>query len=159
MTLAASPVHRASAQWQDTAEADNAWQPPLTREQVGLLRPSIPQISPWRVVAVQLAAGLVCVGVAGLLTQRATVAWSAAYGAAATVLPSAVLARGMTRRVAGVVSAAAAFLVWELMKIGLAVAMLLIAARTVPGLSWPALLLTMVVCMKVNWFALLWRAR
>jgi ATP synthase protein I len=37
--------------------------------------------------------------------------------------------------------------------------MLVIAAKVVPGLSWPALLLTMVVCMKVNWVALLWRAR
>ena len=39
------------------------------------------------------------------------------------------------------------------------VAMLLIAAKVVPQLSWPVLLVTMVVCMKVNWLALLWRGR
>jgi ATP synthase protein I len=75
------------------------------------------------------------------------------------VLPNALLARGMTRRVGGAVAAAAGFLFWEMLKIGAAIAMLLIAARVVPQLSWPALLVTMVVCMKVNWFALLWRGR
>jgi ATP synthase protein I len=69
------------------------------------------------------------------------------------------LARGMTRGVAGAVTAAAGFLFWEMLKIGVAIAMLLIAAKVVPQLSWPVLLLTMVVCMKVNWFALLWRGR
>jgi len=48
---------------------------------------------------------------------------------------------------------------WEMLKIGVAIAMLLIAARVVPNLSWPALLVTMVVCIKVNWVALLWSGR
>jgi ATP synthase protein I len=48
---------------------------------------------------------------------------------------------------------------WEMLKIGVAVAMLVIAARVVRELSWPALLATMVVCMKVNWLALLWQGR
>jgi ATP synthase protein I len=46
-----------------------------------------------------------------------------------------------------------------MLKIGVAIAMLVIAAKVVPGLSWPALLVTMVVCIKVNWVALLWRGR
>jgi ATP synthase protein I len=29
----------------------------------------------------------------------------------------------------------------------------------VPDLSWPALLVALVVCVKVNWLALLWRRR
>jgi ATP synthase protein I len=37
--------------------------------------------------------------------------------------------------------------------------MLLAAPRVVPGLSWPALLVAMVVCMKMNWWALLWRRK
>jgi len=37
--------------------------------------------------------------------------------------------------------------------------MLLAATRVVPGLSWPALLVAMVVCMKMNWLALLWRRK
>ena len=44
-----------------------------------------------------------------------------------------------------------------LVVIAAAIAMLVIAARVVPHLSWPALLITMVVCMKVNWLALAWR--
>ena len=51
------------------------------------------------------------------------------------------------------------FMLWEFMKIALAVAMLVVAAKVVPNLSWPALLVAMVVCMKVNWLALLWRGR
>jgi ATP synthase protein I len=116
-------------------------------------------VSPWRVVWVQFLVGLVCVLVIGGLTLQASMVWSALYGMAATVLPSALLARGMTRGAAGAVTAAAGFLLWEMLKIGTAIAMLLIAAKVVPQLSWPALLVTMVVCMKVNWFALLWRGR
>ena len=48
---------------------------------------------------------------------------------------------------------------WEMLKIAVAIAMLVIAAKVVPNLSWPVLLVTMVVCMKVNWLALLWRRR
>jgi ATP synthase protein I len=48
---------------------------------------------------------------------------------------------------------------WEMVKIGVAVALLAAAPRVVQGLSWPALLVAMVVCMKVNWLALLWRRR
>jgi ATP synthase protein I len=75
------------------------------------------------------------------------------------VVPNALLARGLTRGAGHPVAAAAGFLFWEMLKIGVAIAMLLIAARVVPQLSWPVLLVTMVVCMKVNWFALLWRGR
>ena len=124
------------------------------------MRASIPQVSPWRVVAAQAVAGVVCVAVTWLLTRHSGAAWSALYGAAAVVVPGALLARGMTR---GVVLSRwlrpSGFMFWEMLKIGVAIAMLVIAARVVPGLSWPALLITMVVCMKVNWVALLWRAR
>lgn len=131
----------------------------LTHEEAQRLRAGIPQVSPWRVVAAQAVAGLVCWAVIWLVTRSGGAAWSALYGAAAVVLPSALLARGMTRGTRSPVAAAAGFMFWELLKIGVAVAMLVIAARVVPGLSWPALLITMVVCMKVNWAALLWRAR
>ena len=142
--------------------ADEAQDPPfktLSREEAQALKAKLPQVSPWRVVAAQAAAGLLCVAVTWLLTQRSGAAWSALYGALAVVLPGALLARGMTRGTGSPVAAAAGFLFWEMLKIGVAIAMLVIAARVVPGLSWPVLLLTMVVCMKVNWVALLWRAR
>jgi len=131
----------------------------LTREEAQALKDKHPSVSPWRVVAAQAAAGLVCAVIVWAITQRNSAAWSALYGAAATVLPSALLARGMTRGTRGVVAAAAGFMFWEMLKIGVAIAMLVIAAKVVPDLNWPALLITMVVCMKVNWLALLWRGR
>jgi ATP synthase protein I len=131
----------------------------LTHEEAQRLRAGIPQVSPRRVVAAQAAAGLVCWAVTWLVTRSGGAAWSALYGAAAVVVPGALLARGMTRGTSSPVAAAVGFLFWEMLKIGVAVAMLVIAASVVPNLSWPALLITMVVCIKVNWVALLWRAR
>jgi len=131
----------------------------LTREEAQALREKHPQVSPWRVVASQAVVGVVCSLIVWAVTQRGSAAWSALYGAAAVVIPSALLARGMTKETRSVVAAAAGFMFWETLKIGVAVALLVIAAKVVPDLSWPALLITMVVCMKVNWLALLWRGR
>lgn len=118
-----------------------------------------PPSSPWRVVAAQAVVGLSCAAAVWAVTQRGESAWSALYGAAAVVLPSALLARGMTKRARNPVAAAAGFMFWEMLKIGVAITMLVIASKVVPNLSWPALLVTMVVCIKVNWVALLWRPR
>ncbi len=135
----------------------------LTREEAQALRAKQPMISPWRVVGAQAVVGLLCVLVAWVFAsggsgyQNAT--WSALYGAAAVVLPSALLARGMTRRADSPTAAAMGLMFWETIKIAAAIAMLVIAARVVPQLNWPALLVTMVVCSQMNWFALLWRGR
>ena len=132
---------------------------PWSRQEAEVWRAGNPQSSPWRVVAAQAVVGMVCAAAVWALTQRGEAAWSAVYGAAAVVLPSTLLARGMTRRARNPVAAAAGFMFWEMLKIGVAIAMLVIASKVVPGLSWPALLATMVVCIKVNWVALLWRGR
>ena len=131
----------------------------LTPEEARVLRAKLPVVSPWRVVAAQAVAGVVCCLIAWAVTQRISAAWSAIYGAAAVVLPSMLLARGMTRRTSGPVAAAAGFMFWEMLKIGVAIAMLAIASRVVHDLSWPVLLVTMLVCIKVNWLALLWRGQ
>ena len=65
----------------------------------------------------------------------------------------------MTRGARNPMAVAAGFMFWEMLKIGVAIAMLLIAVRVVANLSWPALLATMFVCIKINWIALLWRGR
>lgn len=140
-------------------ESDVAPWKALTAAQAQELREQDPSVSPWRVVAAQAVAGMVCVAVVWAITQRTSAAWSSLYGAAATVIPGALLARGMTRGTSGAVASAAGFMFWELLKVGVAIAMLVIAARVVADLSWPALLVTMVVCIKVNWVALLWRPR
>jgi ATP synthase protein I len=44
-------------------------------------------------------------------------------------------------------------------KIGFSVLMLLLAPKVVQPLSWPALLVAMVLCMQSYWLALLWRRR
>jgi len=134
-----------------------------TKEEAQAWRKNNPPLSPWRVVAVQAVAGLLCCAFVWAFTQRSGAALSALYGAAAVVVPSALLARGMTRNLGSTPAAAGAamfrFMFWETVKIGAAVAMLLAAPRVVPGLSWPALLVAMVVCMKMNWLALLWRRK
>lgn len=140
---------------EDRPEVVRAW----SRQEAEAWRVSNPSPSPWRVVAAQAAVGLTCAAVAWGVTQHGETAWSALYGAAAVVLPSALLARGMTRGTRHPLAAAAGFMFWEMLKIGVAIAMLVIAVRVVPNLSWPALLVTMVVCIKVNWVALLWRGR
>ncbi|RQP24592.1 ATP synthase subunit I [Piscinibacter terrae] len=133
---------------------------PLTREEAQALRAKHPPVSPWRVVGSQALAGVLCAVLTWAVTQRAGTSWSALYGAAATVLPSALLARGMTRRTSPNPGAAVfGFMFWEMVKIAVAVAMLAAAPRVVPDLSWPALLVAMIVCVKVNWLAMLWQRR
>ena len=56
-------------------------------------------------------------------------------------------------------TSAVSFMLWEAVKIAVSVAMLMLAPKLVQSLSWPALLVALVLCMKVYWLALLWRGR
>jgi len=134
---------------------------PLTRAQAQALRAADPPLSPWRVVAVQGAVGVAVALLALLLTGRQEVGWSALYGAATVVVPAALMARGMTSRLSSMSAGASAvsFMLWEAVKIAVSVAMLMLAPKLVQSLSWPALLVALVLCMKVYWLALLWRGR
>lgn len=129
---------------------------PLTREQASELRARSPSVSPWRVVAAQVAAGVVIALVVRLATGQAALAWSAAYGALVVVVPAALFAHGLTGKLASInpATAIAGFFVWEMVKIALTAAMLIAAPRLVEGLSWPAMLVSMVVTMQVYWAAL-----
>lgn len=133
----------------------------LTREQAGLLRANNPMASPWRVIRTQLVVGAVVALLAGWLSGTTQVVWSALYGTATAVIPGALMARGMTRGVSGVspVASGAGVMFWSLVKIGVSVLMLVLAPRLVQPLSWPALLVALVLCIQVYWFALLWRGR
>jgi ATP synthase protein I len=133
----------------------------LSREEAAALREKDPPISPWRVVAAQAALGGVLALLGWLLTGRNEVAWSLLYGAAIVVVPGALMARGMTSRLSSVAPgvSAVSFMFWELAKIGVSVAMLAMANRIVQPLSWPALLVGLVVCIKVYWVALLWQRK
>jgi ATP synthase protein I len=113
------------------------------------------------VVSVQALVGFAAAAVLGLVWREEAVVWSALYGAATVVVPGLLMARGMTSRFssmnAGV--SAVSFMLWEMVKIAVSVVMLMIAPKIVPGLSWPALLVTLILCIKVYWLALLWRGR
>lgn len=130
----------------------------LSREEAQALREREPSISPWRVVAVQALVGMVLAALAWWLAGR-VVALSALYGAMCVVLPGTLMARGLTSRFsrlnAGV--AAVSFMMWEFGKIGVSVFLLVLAPKIVHGVSWPALLLALIVCIKIYWVALLWR--
>ncbi len=93
------------------------------------------------------------------MTGRAAVGWSAGYGALAAVLPAALLARGVVRggRKRGSSAALTSFAFWEIVKLVLTIALLAMAPRAVPQLSWPALLAGLVITLKTYWVALVVR--
>ena len=150
-------------EWEDGAQEPEF--KPLTREEAQQWRASQPNVSVWWLVGVQMLVGLSAGALGWLLTQRAPVAWSVLYGAASVVIPSALMAYGLTssflaRLLAGVAQAAfAGFLLWEGVKILLAVAMLWLAPVVVPELSWLGLLAGLVLTLKVYWFGFWIRTR
>ena len=143
----------------ETPIADQDEFTPLTAEQAQALRLAHPPLSVWRVVLTQALVGLGVAGVAWWWSGRASVGISAGYGALTVVVPAALFARGLTSRlnVLHVGAAVLGFFVWEMVKIALTVAMLWLATRVVQDLSWPAMLVGLVVTMKVYWVALAWR--
>ena len=89
-----------------------------------------------------MVAAVLIASAAGLVSGEASMAWSALYGGLTVALPAAVLARGMTSPLGriGAVSSAMGFMLWEMVKIGLSVAMLIAATSVVANLNWPTLL-------------------
>ena len=127
----------------------------LTAEQARALRESQPQVSVWRVVLIQALAGAVVALITWGVSGRVA-AVSAAYGALTVVVPAAIMARGITGRLASMNAATAAlgFLVWEAVKVMLSIAMLMLAGQLIDGLSWPALLVAMIITLKIHWLAI-----
>jgi ATP synthase protein I len=140
---------------QDQDNEQEAFEP-LTAQQAAELRKRQPLLSVWRVVGVQALLGLLVAWLVWLVSGRMSAVYSAGYGALAVIIPAALFARGLTSRVASanVGAAVFGFFLWEMVKIGLTVAMLLAAPRLVIDLSWPAMLVGLVVTMKVYWVAL-----
>ncbi|TWO69771.1 ATP synthase subunit I [Caenimonas sedimenti] len=134
---------------------------PLTAEEARRLREQNPPVSPWWVVAGQAGVGLVAALVAWALTGKQNVGWSVGYGALSVVIPAAVFARGLTGRFSSLNAGTAAvgFLLWEMVKVALSLAMLVAANKVVAELSWPALLVGLVLAMKVYWVALAFAPR
>jgi ATP synthase protein I len=162
--MSARPVNSSgpSGAWNDWEDesADSDFKQ-LSREEAAALRALEPPVSPWRIIAAQVAVGCVVALIGHLVTGRSEVGWSLLYGAATVVVPGALMARGMTSRLSSMTPGVSvvSFMLWEFAKIGFSVAMLVVAGRILQPLVWPALLVGMVVCMKVYWLALLWRHR
>ncbi|MES2090859.1 MAG: ATP synthase subunit I [Pseudomonadota bacterium] len=144
--------------WLEEAE------PPVrqwTRQEVDVLVLKAPRVSMLAVLIAQCAAGLLMAAVWWLIERRFNVVWSALYGMACVVAPGALLAYGMTRQKPGMNAGGVmvGFMVWEFAKILVAAIMLAAAMKVVPHLSWLAFLVAVVVCIKVNWLALLVQGR
>ena len=144
--------------WEDEGKQEDF--KPLTREQAQSLRDRQPMLTPWTLVAGQAAAGGLMVALWFLFTWDGSKAWSALYGAIAVVLPNAVMAWGMSRRPARHAGAVLfSLMLWESIKILGVIAILVAVVLRVHPLSWPALLSTLVVTMKVYWLVLLRQGR
>lgn len=134
-------------------ESDEKFKP-LTAEEARQWRQSNPAVSPWRVIRMQAIVACVLAVAVWCFSGR-VVAVSAFYGAMAVIFPAMVLARGLRRQPKLKDSGAAflSFVVWEVVKVVLTVALLLAAPKLVPQLNWLALVAGFVVTMKVYWFA------
>ncbi|MPM14015.1 hypothetical protein SDC9_60375 [bioreactor metagenome] len=139
-------------------EAEGSDFKPMTAQEAQEWRQRHKSFSIWWIVLAQVLVGLVAVLVAWLVSSKTQIAFSVAYGALSVVVPSLVFARGLARRRGSAGGAMVGLFGWELVKIVLTVAMLVAAPRIVPGLSWLALLIGMVVTMKAYWIALLVRS-
>jgi len=146
---------------------------PLSPEEARRWRERQPVQSVWLVVGWQLgltvAATLVSALVVGLADWPSgkAIVMSVAYGGVCVLLPSAVMAWGMTssalaRRMQSALPglgrvALAGWLMWEGVKVLLVLAMLWTAPRWIPDLSWLGLVVGLVVALKSYWLA--WIAR
>ena len=129
---------------------------PLTPEQAVAWRQRNPVTSPWRVLALQVLVGVAVALLTGLVSGQSRLAASVAWGVVSVVIPGVVFARALARqmRLKQAGAALAGLFVWELVKIVLTVALLLVAPKVVAGLSWLALVAGFVVTMKVYWLAM-----
>jgi ATP synthase protein I len=127
---------------------------PLTAAQAQALRDQNPSLSPWWVVAGQVAAGLLVALAAWGLTGRSNAGWSAGYGALAVIVPAALFARGLMSQFSSInaMTAGFGFFVWEAIKISASVGLLFAAPRLVTDLDWLAMLIGLIVTLKVYWW-------
>lgn len=144
----------------DTPDAsDEGFEPefkPLSAEEAQAWRQHNPQASPWRVLLLQVGVGALLALMMGLFTGEWKLAVSSAWGSVAVVVPAVVFVRALSRQMRRTQpgSALMGLMVWELVKIVLTVALLLVAPKVISDLSWLALLAGFVVTMKVYWLAM-----
>ena len=133
----------------------------LSAEEAQALRELHPSVSPWRIVSLQFAVGVLVALAAWGFTGKPSMGWSAAYGALAVVIPAVLFARGLMSQFSSMNAATAGFgfFVWEAVKIAASVGMLFAAPQLVADLDWLAMLIGLIVTLKVYWVALLMRPK
>jgi ATP synthase protein I len=134
---------------------------PLGAEEARRLREQHPPVSPWWVVAGQAGVGLCAALVAWGVTGKQNVGWSTGYGALAVVIPAALFARGLTSRFSSLNAGTAAvgFMAWEMVKVASTIALMAAGPKLVRDLSWPAMLVGLILALKVYWVALAFKPR
>lgn len=147
--------------WGDEADTENF--KPLTPEEAKAWRARQSEVSVWRVVGWQAVLVALATSVAMFAFEASSIGWSVFYGGLCILLPTALMAYGLTssvwvrwRGVSRPKSAGASLagvFVWEGIKILLALAMMWLAPRFVPDLSWLGLLVGLVVVLKAYWLA------
>jgi ATP synthase protein I len=142
----------------DTVYADGAAEEnfkPLTREEARQWRSSQAALSLRWLLVWQALSAVVLVVLAEWLTSDPVVVKSVLYGAAAVVLPSALMAWGVTssalaRQVSGEAKASLAnFFLWEGIKLVLVLVLLGLAPVLMEAVNWLALVAGLVVVLKV----------
>jgi len=156
--MALDPVHRYGF---DADELEDQDFKPLTSQEAQALRERDPALSPWWVVGLQCLAGVAVALVAWGVSGKASMAWSAGYGALAVIIPAALFARGLMSQFSSLNAATASFgfFVWEAVKLAVSVAMIVLAPRLIADLSWLALMAGLFVTLKMYWLALLKRPK
>ena len=128
----------------------------LTAEEAAAWRLSHPQTSPWHVLFLQIGVGALMVLLTGLLTQEFHLAASVAWGCVSAVIHAVVFIRALSRQMRQIQPKVVlmGLFFWELVKIILTVALLLVAPKVISNLSWLALVAGFVVTIKVYWLAM-----
>lgn len=131
----------------------------LTAQEAAALRERHPPLSPWRVVAFQVVVGGLAAATGGWVFSDWAVFWSALYGAGVVVVPAALMAWGLRRGASEMTAGhgAVRFMSWEFVKIAGSVVLMLLAPGVLVHVNWLALIVGLVVCTKVYWWALLGR--
>ncbi|MBH2015500.1 MAG: ATP synthase subunit I [Burkholderiales bacterium] len=144
----------------DDSELDEDALPPispLTREEAQALLARQPSFTVWQALAWQTAFGLLVALVWGVVTWSPSAFASALYGAAVVVVPNAMMARGVFGRNAG--RSVGGLVLWEVLKLCLSGALMVLAPAVLSPVHWAALLVTLVVCLKSIGLALFLQQR
>ena len=134
---------------------------PWTKERVLEFRKAEPPVSVWWVVLTQMSVGLMTVFVAWLLGAKFASMASLGYGSFCVVLPSIIFARGVTSKWSSLNPGAAVtgFFLWEFVKVAMTVVMMVMSQSLVDDLSWPMMMLGLIITMKVYWLSFLWQRK